>query len=117
MPAALVVAATPLLVPITLRPGISGLVVLVPGVGCARPQVPTKLFGGTTTDGLVTGSTIRGDVKGVIGLTPKLPISIDPIGIPIGVPRILDDDPTVVDGIPVMLEDAVEQVFNSVERI
>jgi hypothetical protein len=61
-----------------------------------------------------------GASKPAIGLlTPKLPISRDPNGIPTGVPIILDDDPTVVGVGAVRMEDDddVEQVFNSDGRI
>ena len=82
------------------------------------PHVPRKESVGTITAGLVTGSSILGVDRPVIWLTPKLPISNDPKGTPTGVPRFLDDDPVAVDVVAVMLEydDAVEQVFNPVER-
>jgi hypothetical protein len=110
----LLVLVTPvLLVPVgTLRPVVPDTPVL---------HVPRSEICGMTTVGLVTGSSIWGVGRPVIWLTPKLPTSRDPNGIPTGVPVFLDDDPVAVDVVVVMPEDdvldAVEQVFNSVETV
>jgi hypothetical protein len=87
--------------PVLFMPAVEPVVVV--------PQLPrpedTPEITGTTTVGLVTGSTIWGVAKAVVGLTPKLPISRDPNGIPTGVPIALDDDPVTVDGVAVKLKD------------
>jgi hypothetical protein len=79
------------------------------------------VFGGTTTVGLVTESSIWGVGRPSVWLTPRLLISKDPNGIPTGVPVFLDDDPVAVDVVAIMPEvdvlDAVEQVFDSIETV